>query len=101
MLTSLSSWSALVLEEAAVKHVVLGKADTSKSPYVEYERAIKNNYSNEEKAALIDVIGKIKSTSVSLLQSRNELDPVLRLRCHTAIQWFAHGLATDQMTKVS
>eukprot|EP01138_Halocafeteria_seosinensis_P007799 gb/GECG01007969.1/.p1 GENE.gb/GECG01007969.1/~~gb/GECG01007969.1/.p1 ORF type:complete len:1420 (+),score=199.51 gb/GECG01007969.1/:1-4260(+) len=95
----LSSWSSLLLEENAIKHVSLSPNKDPKSPYLEYERAIRYNYTHEEKIILVDMVGMIKSTASSLTNARNELDPVLRLHCFTSIQWFAHGLTTDQMTK--
>lgn len=96
----LTSWTSLVLEENAVKHIHLNPTKDSKSPYIEYERAIRYNYTLEERVVLVDVLGMIKSTASSLMNARNELDPVLRLHCFTSIQRFSHGLVTDQMTKV-
>ena len=83
-----------------MKHVDLNTTKDPKSPYIEYERAIRYNYTQEERVVLVDVVGMIKATASSLMNARNELDPVLRLHCFASIQRFSHGLVTDQMTKV-
>ena len=55
----------------------------------EYERAIRYNYSHEEKSVLVDCISMIKSLS-DLLEERDvKLAPVIRMYMHSYVQRFA------------
>ena len=97
----LSSWSARINEQCAWKYSKPKSEDEFKklggkpigtdgkpTPGVEFEKAVKYNYSSEELYALIDVIGMMKGLAGLMMESQLIHEPLVRRCIHDDTQIF-------------
>ncbi|KAJ3449822.1 cytoplasmic fmr1-interacting protein-related [Anaeramoeba flamelloides] len=87
----ISNWSTMVIEQLAWKYT---HPNTSKKLSKEtsgYERVVRYNYTNKEKAILIEFISMIKGLSSILTSKEGYLAPIIRMYLYENIQEFAQN----------
>eukprot|EP01155_Anaeramoeba_flamelloides_P000706 Anaeramoba_flamelloidesa1053469_82.p2 GENE.a1053469_82~~a1053469_82.p2 ORF type:complete len:133 (+),score=22.52 a1053469_82:165-563(+) len=87
----ISNWSTMVIEQLAWKYT---HPNTSKKLSKEtsgYERVVRYNYTNKEKAILIEFISMIKGLSSILTSKEGYLAPIIRMYIYETIQEFAQN----------
>ena len=97
VLTALGGWTDSVLAQSAAKFQLQAGGGGGSS--FAFERATRENYSPEELTVLLDFVTAIKTTASAVQEACPLLDPVLRYEAHSRVQYFVHGLVTDQLTK--
>lgn len=100
-LGALGGWCATVQQQHAAKFLLRSDEEPrSAGPgRFAYEANVRNNYSRNELSMLADVIAAVKSVAGQINAMAPSLAPVLRYEAHSQVQFFVHGLVTDQLTK--
>jgi len=100
-LQNLSNWTALIQQQSAYKYanpisngdyqnLLKHESVLNASQGQEYEKAVRFNYTNEDKHVLIDVISMIKGLSNTLLENKSLFEPILHTHIYLTTQLFLH-----------